>query len=320
MDFEFFGGFDDDLFDNNSKKLEENLAEQIETYQAKNVDHEVFLDEKINSEETENSVHLLKIQGDYYYFKKDYEKSLQLYKQSLDLANKSRNSAAKPYHDKKLIRDKEVSESMTRCLTRLNRFDEALEIAENILNLESTSLCFDALSTSLNLKMDTITLYRTYLETKSDMNIINAELNTIEQLITLHPLFCHLWIKLGNSIYSKLCAQKFTSIDSKRDYLACYLITSQLHERFFAFRGEIVQKQKQLQKDWLIESESNLKKMNINLSKLDSGVLNIVISEKLDRADKFDDLERQALVKNLQKHEQFAQDYFGDLFVHKALE
>jgi len=50
-------------------------------------------------------------------------------------ANKSRESGYKVYHDKKLIKDKEVLESIARCFARLDRFDEALEITENFINL-----------------------------------------------------------------------------------------------------------------------------------------------------------------------------------------
>lgn len=40
---EDFGNFDDDLFDNGTKKVEENLTEQIEKYLAKQVNFEVIL-------------------------------------------------------------------------------------------------------------------------------------------------------------------------------------------------------------------------------------------------------------------------------------
>ena len=38
---EIFGDFDDDLFDNNVKKVTEDLAEQISNYKAKHVNFEV---------------------------------------------------------------------------------------------------------------------------------------------------------------------------------------------------------------------------------------------------------------------------------------
>jgi hypothetical protein len=41
MDFGVFGDFDDDLFDNTSRKAEEDLSEQIKNYQAKNVKFDV---------------------------------------------------------------------------------------------------------------------------------------------------------------------------------------------------------------------------------------------------------------------------------------
>lgn len=94
-----------------------------------------FLSETINPEEVEESANLLKIQGDYNYFKQDYAKALELYQASLEFGNKSRSLGQKAYHDKKLIKDKEVSESIARCLAHLNRFTEAIEITNKFLNL-----------------------------------------------------------------------------------------------------------------------------------------------------------------------------------------
>ena len=39
----------------------------------------------------------------------------------------------KAFHDKKQIKDKEVKESMARCLARLNRLNEAIEIADEFI-------------------------------------------------------------------------------------------------------------------------------------------------------------------------------------------
>ena len=78
------------------------------------------------------------------------------------------------------------------------------------------------------------------------------ELLTIERLISLHPLSCQLWIKLGNAIYSMLQAEHYNNTQTKREYLAGFFIANVVHNHFFADRGPIVQKQKQQQKIWVI--------------------------------------------------------------------
>ncbi len=119
----------------------------------------------------------------------------------------------------------------------------------NYKQKEQSSLNFEALSTNLNVKLDILITYRNLNNNNSEMKSINAELVTIEQLITLHPLLCQLWMKLGNSIYLllKICETEAM----KRDYLLVYLYVCQLTDHYFAFRGSIVKRQKQQQKDWV---------------------------------------------------------------------
>lgn len=98
-----FGNFDDDLFDNTGRQLENNLEEQIKSYKARHVDFEVcifakysknlanyfnsnlktFLAEEPNDEDVDESSNLLKMKGDYYYFNQNYERALSFYQQSL---------------------------------------------------------------------------------------------------------------------------------------------------------------------------------------------------------------------------------------------
>ncbi len=109
---------------------------------------------------------------------------------------------------------------------------------------------FEALSTNLNVKLDILITYRNLNNNNADLKYIDVEMITIEQLITLHPLLCQLWMKLGNSIYQKLKL----SVESeaiKHDYLLVYLYVSQLTDHYFAFRGSIIQKQKEKQKEWV---------------------------------------------------------------------
>lgn len=52
-----------------------------------------------------------------------------------EFSNKSKNLSLKAYHDKRLIKEKEVSENIARCLARLNRFPEAVQIADKFIHL-----------------------------------------------------------------------------------------------------------------------------------------------------------------------------------------
>lgn len=140
---------------------------------------------------------------------------------------------------------------------------------------EQSSWNIEAFSTSLNVKMDVLICHRK-INNNEDMKIISGKISkilklflklrlnlyifinqnldeivTIEQLIFLHPLMCQLWMKLGESIYSMLCAEDHKSEQYRRDYLACYLFVRKLTDHFFAYRGAIVQRQKEKQKSWV---------------------------------------------------------------------
>lgn len=304
-----FGNFDDDLFDNTGRQLENNLEEQIKSYKARHVDFETFLAEEPNDEDVDESSNLLKMKGDYYYFNQNYERALSFYQQSLEYRYRPND---KVFHDKRQIKDKELKESIARCLARLNRLQEAIDIADGFIQNEENTMNFEAYSTSLHVKMDVLITYRT-INNNEDIEIINDELVTIERLIVLHPLFCQLWMKLGNSLFSMAKAEQFKNEQFKLQYLACYFFVESINNHLHVKQRDIMHKQKVRQENWLKDARKNLDQMNVNF---DSYLLKYkdsiaeVLNEKLSRADALDDNERQALSKTLNKHEQFVEKYF----------
>lgn len=294
---------------------------------------EEFLNE--TSSDLEESANLHKLKGDLYYFKKENEKALEEYKSSLDLSFKSNLLNNK-------LMQRELNESIARCLMNLNRLDEALEIAKK---LEETAQNFEAMTTSLNLKLD---IYKRN-QTKTN-DSLEDELVTVEKLINLHPLFINLWIALADLLHLKLenvnrreltCNKSMnanndnfnSNISSSSDsnkiitqqtratkeqlidqYLVCFVIANELIRHGYQFRSEIVMKQKQKQKLWLSDAELNLKKsINIdNMEKILSENLQNIISENLEKADKLEDNEKLMQAKNSINHEHFSKKFFDD--------
>lgn len=307
MEFEF-GDFDDDLFDNTGRHSSNNLEEQIKSYKARQVDFEKFLAEEPKDEDIDESSNLLKMKGDYYYFNLNYERALSFYQQSLEYRYKPNPNA---FHDKRQIKDRELKESIARCLARLNRLQEAIDIADGFIKNEENTMNYEAYSTALHVKMDVLITYRT-INNNEDIEIINDELVTIERLIVLHPLSCQLWMKLGDSLLSMAKAEQFKNNQSKLQYLACYFYVESINNHLHPRQRDIMQKQKVKQDNWLENARKNFEQLNVNftsyLMKYKDSIAE-ALNAKIGHADALDDNERQALSKTLIKHEQFVEKF-----------
>lgn len=246
-------GDSDDLFDDDSssrkkKPSQFDMKEVIRSYKPKQSFPKKILEEANDNElELEELANLFKVKGDYFYFSKSYENALQSFQTSLGISTRSKSL-------NNTIFQRELNESMTRALLALNRIEEALD---TVLKLEESSQNFEQYSSSLNVNL--------LIYEKLDDTHLDVYLTKICQLVNLHPLFINLWIRLGDVMFKKTESKsKIKNVekdDKDMKYLIeCFFIVEELAKHGYSFRSQVVQNQKQNQKNWLNEMQAKINK------------------------------------------------------------
>ncbi|XP_069937716.1 zinc fingers and homeoboxes protein 1-like isoform X2 [Cherax quadricarinatus] len=164
-----FADLDEDLFGE-----ERHHCSIVETYSARVCDPgwfmEIQADELVSSED---KLSAQKYSADYLFLKKEYNAAVKKYEEVLNILL--------PYHT---VCRRECLEGLVRCHIKKGTPYEALHFAEE---LHSTSKNSDQTTVSCSVLVDVNLAVRNY----------NEALRAAQMLVTIHPLNCHVWIKLA---------------------------------------------------------------------------------------------------------------------------
>ncbi|XP_044155527.1 uncharacterized protein C8orf76 homolog isoform X2 [Bufo gargarizans] len=150
--------FEDSVF----SETRERTSQRGQSYRAKQCEPQWF-NEDVTKEHLAEVHNIVKFRADLLYRQKDFEKAFIEYSDCYALIPPANN-----------VMRRDVQESQARCLIRLGRHKEALEIAEDLLQ-----------ATSHN-----------HLGNRQE------EVSCLQQLISLHPFNPHFWIRLAESYMS----------------------------------------------------------------------------------------------------------------------
>ncbi|XP_056386022.1 uncharacterized protein C8orf76 homolog isoform X2 [Hyla sarda] len=182
--------FDDSFF----PESRERTGQRGLTYTAKQCKPQWFQEDLSSADLAE--VHTMwKFRADFSYRQEDFEKALKEYSDCYALIPPANNAMRR-----------DVQESQARCLMRLGRHKEALEIAEMLTKVVSNT---DHLTGTLHLQA-TIHNY---------LGNLQEEVWCLQQLISLHPFNPEFWISLAesyNSVFLTITNCKDPSQSSRR--------------------------------------------------------------------------------------------------------
>ncbi|XP_048215130.1 uncharacterized protein C8orf76 homolog isoform X2 [Perognathus longimembris pacificus] len=164
------GEFEDSVFEERAERRPGSPA----PYVAKRCEPQWFHEETENGDDVE-VLTLKKFRGDLAYRRQDYQKALEEYS-SISEKLSSTNFAVK----------RDVHEGQARCLARLGRHREALEIATNLENKATNT---DHLTTVLYLQFAIC----------SSLQNLEKTMFCLQKLISLHPFNPWSWGKLAES-------------------------------------------------------------------------------------------------------------------------
>ncbi|XP_040293641.1 uncharacterized protein C8orf76 homolog isoform X2 [Bufo bufo] len=150
--------FEDSVF----SETRERTSQRGLSYRAKQCEPQWF-NEDVTNEHLVEVHNILKFRADLLYRQKDFEKAFIEYSDCYALIPPANN-----------VMRRDVQESQARCLIRLGRHKEALEIAEALLQATS----------------------------HNHLGNHQAEVSCLQQLISLHPFNPHFWIRLAESYMS----------------------------------------------------------------------------------------------------------------------
>ncbi|RNA02910.1 hypothetical protein BpHYR1_022952 [Brachionus plicatilis] len=264
------GDFDDDFFETKPVKKIQDVTEIIRAYKPKIVTSERFLNEKPC--DIDDLANWFKTNGDYHYFKSNFDQALENYQQSLETSSKS-NSL------NNTIFQRELRESICRSFSNLKNFTKALEIASE---LQETSTNFEQYSTSLNVHLGLLdNLSGENLNQKNNEDKIKI----LCKILILYPLYVSIWMKLYDCLITRASEHKF-----KIYSLICLQIIKEINKHGNKSRSEIFAEQKLKRQAWFNEA--------INM--LDSAIVEKYfsnsemneINQKLETIDKMEDNEK----------------------------
>ncbi|XP_063817794.1 uncharacterized protein C8orf76 homolog [Pseudophryne corroboree] len=169
--------FEDSLFSDTKDRT----AETGRPYTAKRCEPQWFT-EDVNNDDFIDVPTTLKFRADLSYRQEAFQRALNEYSDCYVLLPPANNAMRR-----------DVQESQARCLIRLGRYKEALDIADILIKGVSNT---DHLTGSLNLHA---TIY-------SCMGNLQEVVSCLQQLISLHPLNPHFWIGLAETYMSLFLA------------------------------------------------------------------------------------------------------------------
>ncbi|KAM3913210.1 uncharacterized protein C8orf76 homolog [Leptodactylus fuscus] len=232
--------FEDSVF----SETRERTGQTGLTYTAKQCEPQWF-NEDVTADDLVEVHTILKFRADLSYRQEDFEKAFNEYSECCALIPRANNAMRR-----------DVQESQARCLIRLGRHKEALEIAEMLTKGVSNT---DHLTGALHLQA---TIHK-------HLGNLQEEVSCLQQLISLHPLNPQFWICLAEcymSVFLAIANCKDPSQSCDRFSLCCQksLGTKQHLNDSARIRGSTVSKDDNLVLGPCNESDSLLSSVCTN--------------------------------------------------------
>lgn len=187
--------FEESVFEGGGRGGQRGPSSLPPPYSARRCEPQWFFEET-DFEDDADIINVKKFRGDLAYHQQEFKKALGEYSSCYALLPPS-NVAMR----------RDVQESRARCLARLGRHKEALEIAEMLRNGATNT---DHVTTILSLQL---TIYRT-------MDNTEKMIECLQQLISLHPFHSGYW-KLLAEAYFSLLPFPLPSLASEGDLPQC---------------------------------------------------------------------------------------------------